>query len=149
MKGPKVYIIGSLANPRVPEVAAELRRFEYNAFDEWYSAGRDADRSWQEHQQSIGRSYREALASAAAQNVFQFDKKHIDESAAVVMVGVGGRSAHLELGYAVGQRKPGFMLIEGDVPKWDVMALFATGICTSIDELVEALDANVAWKTAA
>jgi len=39
----KLYLIGSLRNPRVPEVAEILRWNGHLVFDDWYAAGPEAD----------------------------------------------------------------------------------------------------------
>ena len=137
----KVYVIGSLRNPRVPEIARAIRAAGFDAFDDWYSAGPEADDRWKEHQQSKGLTYREALNGPAASNVFFFDKSHLDESDAVVLVTPAGKSAHLELGYALGCGKPGFIYMEQEPAKdrWDVMLRFADVIAFGEDELVEQL----------
>lgn len=84
----------------------------------------------------------EALQGAAARNIFEFDRRHLDDADAVVCVYPAGRSAHLELGYTIGRGKPGFILFDEESAKdrWDVMVLFATGICTSIGDVLEELE---------
>ncbi len=109
-----IYLIGSLRNPCIPEVAARLRQDGYDVFEEWWSAGPGADDHWQAHAQSRGMTYKEALASPHAQNVFEFDKKWLTAADAVVLVSPAGRSGHLELGWALGQGKPGFVLLAPD-----------------------------------
>ena len=51
----KLYIIGSLRNPRVPEVAKDLRESGYEVFDDWFAAGERADDSWQSYEKGRGR----------------------------------------------------------------------------------------------
>lgn len=124
-----VYLMGSMQNPRIPELANELEASGILCFDSWYSPGPDTDVRWREHSQLRGRSYIEALADPHAQTVFRFDKHWIDGAAAAVLVAPAGRSAHLELGYVIGQGKPGFILLDSPDPeRWDVMSLFATAV---------------------
>jgi hypothetical protein len=47
-----------------------------------------------------------------------------------------GRSAHLELGWILGKDKPGFVLVEKGVERWDVMYKFATGVYDNTSDLV-------------
>lgn len=136
----KVYIVGSLRNPRVPEVAAALRDASFEVFDDWYSGGPEADDCWQKHQKSKGLTYKQALAGPAAQNIFAFDLKHIDEADAVVMVAPAGKSGHLELGYAIGSGKVGLVLMEQEPERYDVMLNFADQVCESIEEVIDTLD---------
>jgi nucleoside 2-deoxyribosyltransferase len=50
-----------------------------------------------------------------------------------------GKSGHIELGYAVGQGKPGYILLEKEPERWDLMYAFATKIFYHIELLTEEL----------
>lgn len=128
-----------MRNPRVPEVAKALRGAGIDAFDDWYSPGELADDRWQAYEKARGRTYREALAGYHAQHVFALDKMHLDRCAACVLVAPAGKSGHLELGYMIGRGKPGYILLDGEPDRFDIMTLFATGIFESVDDLLEAL----------
>ena len=39
----RLYVIGSLRNPAVPQVAKRLREAGFLVFDDWYAAGPEAD----------------------------------------------------------------------------------------------------------
>lgn len=135
-----IYIIGSLRNPQVPLIANELRRAlpGQEIFDSWYAAGPEADDKWQAYEKARGHSYADALAGYAAQNVFAFDKRHLDRAHSVVLVLPAGKSGHLELGYSLGRGKRGYILLEADEPeRFDVMYNFATGVVRTTAELVE------------
>jgi len=54
----------------------------------------------------------------------------------------------MELGWVVGQGKPGFVLVEEEPERWDIMAQLATGVVTSIEELHELLDEVLVVKPA-
>ena len=82
---------------------------------------------------------REALQGLAAQHIFAFDKRHIDRSDVGVLVLPAGKSGHLELGYMLGQGKQGYVLVDKDPERIDVMYQFATGICYSVEELISQL----------
>lgn len=135
----KIYVIGSMKNPRVPEVAAWLRGLGYDAFDDWYSPGPECDDKWQAYEKARGRTFAEALAGHHAKHVFALDKKHLDESAACVLVAPAGKSGHLELGYMIGRGKPGFILLDGEPERFDVMYQFATGVHSLLESLAYAL----------
>lgn len=154
MTSHKIYIIGSLRNPLVPEVARHLREAlvsQYEIFDDWFAAGPEADDWWREYELARGRTYQEALRGAAASHVYGFDRFHLDTSAAAVLVLPTGRSGHLELGWALGQGKKGFVLLEqpskapvdanppAQAERWDVMYQFATRVVETRDELTAAL----------
>lgn len=139
-----IYLIGSLRNPRVPEVAQLLRKWGYEVFDDWFSPGPQADEEWQKYEHDRGRSYQEALDGYHAKNVFDFDYRHLSLSDAVVLVMPAGRSGHLELGWAVGAGKPAFVLFDQEPERYDIMYRFVycTGgaVCFNTDELLTALE---------
>lgn len=138
----RIYVIGSLRNPHVPNVADYLRTYNnaWEVFDDWYAAGPKADDHWKEYEQGARRrSYREALAGRAATNTFRYDKANLDRCDMAVLVLPAGRSGHLELGYFIGTGKPGFILLD-DPDRWDVMYKFATDVCEDMPELVSALN---------
>jgi hypothetical protein len=55
-----------------------------------------------------------------------------------------GKSGHLELGYAIGAGKPGFILLEGEPDRFDVMLNFATGVFDKKEQLFESLSNSLA-----
>src|SRR5690348_9389879 len=104
-----IYLIGSLRNPKVPEIAAQLRAKGHEVFDDWYAAGEIADDSWRDYEQQRGRTYAEALKGHAAKHVFEFDLTHLGRASAAVLVLPAGKSSHLELGWMLGKGKRGFV----------------------------------------
>jgi hypothetical protein len=138
-----IYLIGSLRNPQVPIVGHALRREGYDIFDDWYAVGPKADDHWKEYEKARGRNMKEALAGEAAKNTFRFDKNHLDASDAAVLVSPAGKSGHLELGYMLGKGKPGFVLLDEDPERWDVMYQFANAICFGLDDLIETLAGRI------
>lgn len=134
-----IYIVGSLRNPKVLEVAAALRGAGHEVFDDWYSAGEKADDAWQAYSKQRGWSYQEALDGYSAQHVFSFDKKHIDRCDTGLLVLPAGKSGHLELGYMIGRGKEGYILLDGEPERLDVMYAFATRVFSSLDEAKERL----------
>lgn len=136
----KVYLIGSLRNPALPETANYLRERDFDIFDDWFAAGPEADDMWQSYEKQRGRTYGEALAGAAARNVFAFDLRHISEAHVGVLMLPAGKSGHLELGYMAGQGKPTIIYFsEGEPERWDVMYQFATKVVFSAEQLYFAL----------
>ena len=135
-----IYLIGSLRSPRVPEIGNALRERGYEVFDDWHAGGPTADDEWQRYEKQRGRTYREAIKGYAARHTFEYDVHHLKRADAVVLVLPAGKSGHLELGWALGQGKPGFILLEDVEPeRWDVMVLFATSVCANVSELIEEL----------
>jgi len=138
-----IYLVGSLRNPEVPRIAAKLRAAGHEVFDDWFAAGPEADDKWRDYEKGRGRSYLEALGGKAAKHVFLFDHAHLLESDVVVLVLPAGKSGHLELGWALGAGKAGYILLDNP-ERWDVMYKFATGVFTSVDDLLEELER---WKS--
>lgn len=137
MTPPMIYVIGSLKNPRVPEVAAFLRGEGFAAFDEWCAAGFDADKHWNAYVKARGLSYRDALKLPFLETVFNFDLEHLNKADAGVLVMKAGKSAHAELGYLIGRGKPVWILHDGEPEgEWELMPKFATGMAYQLDELL-------------
>src|SRR3990167_5061896 len=131
----KIYLIGSLRNSRVPEVARELRTIGYEVFDDWYAAGPEADDYWQKYEQDRGHSYIEALNGNAANHVFHYDWTHLNNSDLALMVMPCGKSGWMEFGYMRGLKKPGLVLMEKEPERWDVMIGFANKIFYNLEDL--------------
>ena len=133
-----IYLIGSLRNPKVPEVANTLRAQGYDVFDDWFAAGPEADDFWKTYSQARGEDYETALRGYAAKHVFNFDKYHLNRCDAAILVYPAGRSCGIEFGYAIGQGKPGWVLLDSP-DRWDIMVKFATGWYFDMDNLVKAV----------
>jgi hypothetical protein len=134
-----LYLIGSLRNPRVPVITKKIRALGIEVFEDWFSAGKSADDSWKSYEQARGHSYLQALKGHAARHVFAFDHQHLSAAEAVVLVLPAGKSGHLELGWALGRGKRGYILLApGDV-RWDVMYQFADEVHASDKTLLTSL----------
>lgn len=140
-KKPVIYLIGSLRNKKVPELAKRIRDLDlnYEVFDDWFSPGPEADDFWRKYEKVRGSTYKEALNNYAARHIYEFDKFHIDRSQIGILYMPGGKSAHLELGYMVGAGKKGYILFDEEPERWDVMVSFATDIYFKEEELFEEL----------
>jgi hypothetical protein len=134
-----IYLIGSLRNPKIPQVANILRSAGHDVFDDWYSPGPKCDEEWKNYEQCRGRTYKEALRGYHAEHQFDFDLHHLRRVEIGVLVAPAGRSAHMELGYMIGRGQRGYILMEGepDPDRWDLMYKFAHGIALDIEELQE------------
>jgi len=122
----------------VPEVSRELRAAGIDVFADWYAAGPNADDCWRDYERSQGYDFEEALRRPAAQNVFEFDKRHLLASDAVVLLCPAGKSGFLELGWSLGRGTPGYILLDNP-ERWDVMFQFATGVFSSLNDLCNEL----------
>lgn len=138
-----IYLIGSLRSDRIPHIANHLRaELGIEVFDDWWSPGRTTDDEWRDYERTRGRSYLEALAGHHAVEVFEFDKRHLDRCAAAVLALPAGKSGHLELGYVLGQGKPGYILMDGEPERFDIMYQFATKIFMDLPSLTSHLKEN-------
>jgi hypothetical protein len=135
-----VYVIGSLRNENIPVIGNLLRVSGFDAFDDWYGAGHEADDKWRDYENVRSRVHKEALYGYAARHVFEFDKRHLDRCDLAVLVLPAGKSGHLELGYFVGTGKPGFILFDTIPERYDVMHQFATDVFYNTDDLISGLN---------
>ena len=134
----KIYVIGALKNEYIPGIAAKLREeLGCEVFDDWHAAHPRADNEWQNYERTRERSYEQALKAPAAQNVFQFDKLHLDEATHGLLVLPAGRSGHLELGYLAGRGITTAILLDDDYDRWDVMYAFADLVTCDFNEVIE------------
>ncbi len=144
MKG---YVIGSLANPAIPAMGNALRAIGIDAFDDWYGAGREADKSWQEYEKLRGRDYVEALHGRAATHIFDFDYRNLNDADFGVLVMPAGKSGHLELGYLIGQGKPGYIVLAGEPDRYDLMSRFTIvsggGVFRTQDDFLQHMTSEV------
>ena len=138
-KRKSIYLIGSLANPKIPYFGNELRELGFEVYDQWWAPGPLADSYWRHYTKIRKMSYKDALNDLAAKHIFEFDKGLIDQSNIVVLLMNGGRSAHLELGYAIGMGKKGYILFDKEPKRYDVMYQFATDIFFNKDDLFDKL----------
>lgn len=136
-----VYLIGSLRNPDIPQLAQDIRAMGFEAFASWYAAGPEADDYWKKYEQERGLSYADAIEDYAAQHVVAFDKTHLDRCDIAVLVGPAGKSGHLELGYAIGsgKRTVYYLPEEPEKDRWDVMPALADAVVVGREELLKHL----------
>jgi hypothetical protein len=140
---PYVYVVGSLRNGIIPEIANNLQeQLGWRVFADWHASGPEGDDHWQRYERARGvTSIVEALARPFAQNTFQFDRGHLAFASHVVLVMPAGKSACLELGWALGRGAKGYVLFLEEPERWDVMFAFADGVFTEITPLVAAMRA--------
>lgn len=135
-----LYLIGSLRNPRVPALAARLRKElpDVEVFDDWYAAGPEADDFWKSYEQDRGRGYIEALSGHAAQHVFDFDRTHLNRASHALLVLPAGKSGHMEVMYAqYGAGAKAAILLDNEDIRWDVMYQFIPTILERHEQIGE------------
>lgn len=136
-----IYLIGSLRNDNIPKIAKKIRQeTNLEIFDDWHSAGPEADDHWRDYEQARGHDLVNALNGHAARNVFNFDKTHLDRCHLAILILPAGRSGHLELGYCKGSGKTTAVLLDGEPERYDVMYQFADYRFRNQEEMIEWLE---------
>lgn len=133
-----LYLIGSLRNERIPILAETIRAANpaMEVFDDWYSAGPEADDYWKKHQQDKGLTYEEALQGYAAKNVFEFDRRHLNRATHALLVLPAGKSGHMEIMYAAyGVGAKTAILLDPEDVRWDVMYQFIPTVLNNDEEI--------------
>lgn len=140
----RIYVASSWRNTRQPSVVKALRAEGHEVYDfrdhgfGWH----EIDEDWQSWSPS---KYRDMLDHPRAAQGFGKDKGALDWADATVLVAPCGRSAHLEIGYAMGQGKFTAILLE-DRQEPELMYRLATSICLGVPELVQVLAAQEARR---
>lgn len=138
-----IYVASSWRNPQQPAVVAELVAAGYQVYDfRNPEPGNDGfrwteiDPEWKSWSPE---AFRLALDHPVAVDGFSLDMKALAACDVCVLVMPCGRSAHLELGYAVGAGKKTIVLLADGEP--ELMYRMVDFLCTSMDEVLQALEA--------
>jgi hypothetical protein len=137
-----IYVASSWRNATQPTVVEALRDVGHAVYDFRLPYPECPEFRWAE----VGPRWcnwtaaesREALNHPLAQVGFARDMDALKACDACVLVLPCGRSAHLELGFAVGAGKPTFVLLE-DGCEPELMYRMCTRLCLTTDELIVAL----------
>ena len=139
MKSKKIYVASSWRNEIQPIVVHALRREGHEVYDfknpKNEEAGfhwSDIDPNWESWSME---KYREALEHPIARCGYQSDMDAMEWADTFVLVLPCGRSAHLELGWAVGKGKKTLILLEKMAP--ELMAKMVDHICVSMSEVLD------------
>lgn len=140
----RIYVASSWRNPQQPSIVADLRNAGHQVYDfrnppHGYGGfgWSQIDPDWQAWS---ARRYRELLTtSPIAAAGFVNDLRGMQWADTCLLALPCGRSAHLEAGWFCGQGKRCIILTrDGEEP--ELMALLATDICISMDEVQVALE---------
>lgn len=134
----RVYVASSWRNAWQPGVVARLREEGHDPYDfrnpapgQHGFAWSDIDPAWE----AWGwEAYLKALRSPVAQEGFRLDMDALRGADAVVLVMPCGRSAHLELGYAIGAGQRTVILLEG-AEEPELMYLMADFVTASLEQV--------------
>lgn len=139
----RVYVASSWRNPHQPDVVAALRAQHHEVYDFRNPfngvkgfAWSEIDPQWEGWSAA---TYRELLTThPVAARGFVSDLRGMQWADTCVLVLPCGRSAHLEAGWFCGQGKRCIILTrDGEEP--ELMALLATDICISVEEVLSLL----------
>lgn len=139
----RIYAASSWRNPKQPTVVTALRGAGHEVYDfrnpfngKQGFSWREIDPDWQGW--SAAR-YRELLTThPIAASGYISDLRAMEWADTCVLILPCGRSAHLEAGWFTGRGKR-CMILTQDGEEPELMALLATDICISLDEVIERL----------
>ena len=140
--GLNIYVASSFRNQRQPEVVRRLREDGHEVYDFHEAPGfhwSDIDPDWE---QWTAKEMRFILNNdPRVANAFESDHHALDWCDAVVYVLPCGKSASLELGYAVGAGKLAAVLLD-DAGEPETMYELAHVICLTVDEVIYWLNSD-------
>lgn len=137
----RVYVASSWRNDYQPDVVRALREVGHDVYD--FRNPRDGDNGFhwseidKEWKQWTPEVYRARLNHPLAEAGFKSDFDALNLCDAVVAVQPFGRSASLELGYAVGAGKFTLLLLDSGEP--ELMVKMCDRICCGLGEVLMAL----------
>ncbi|HEV8656930.1 MAG TPA: hypothetical protein VGR85_15600 [Candidatus Limnocylindria bacterium] len=148
----RVYVASSWRNPRYEGVIERLRAEDIPHYDfkqprpgiggfAWTDVWKDIAADGQganDWQKAKGEQVVEMLKHPIAVYGFHHEYSALLDSWACLLVMPCGRSAHLEMGYAIGSRKPSVVLLDTE-SEAELMWKMADLVTVSLDEAVEFL----------
>lgn len=138
----KIYVASSWRNEKQQDIVKALREAGFEVYDFKNPKPGDNGFHWSEidkdWKQWTPEQFRNGLKDPYALAGFGSDMGALKNCDACVLVNPCGRSAHLELGYAVGAGKRTIILLNpGDEP--ELMYKMVDSICVTVEEVIEAL----------
>ena len=139
-----IYVASSWRNPLYESVLAVLRAADLSFYDFRHPIEGNEGFHWHEidpdWQQWTPARYREALADPRAHEGFHLDMDALKACDTLLLVLPCGRSAHLELGYAIGQGKKTLIYWPYDRSmEAELMYKAAEHLCLTMGEVLAAL----------
>jgi len=143
VKNVKIYVASSWRNQTQPLVVERLRQEGHQVYD-FRNPKQDSgpaddgfrwqyiDSNWEKW--TIGQ-FIAAMDHPLSQEAFEKDMSALMNAELLVLVMPCGRSAHLEMGYAVGSGIPAVILMSDDEP--ELMYKMASAFAHNLDELVQ------------
>lgn len=139
----KLYVASSWRNAIQPSVVHALRKAGHEVYDFRHPKPGNAGFAWE----SIDPNWKlwdpfqfeQALRHPLARKGFMRDMDALKACDACVLVLPCGRSAHLELGHAVGAGKFTTVLLD-EKSEPELMYKMVDALCRSVEEVIEALE---------
>jgi len=135
----RIYVASSWRNEHQPGVVALLQDAAHAVYDFRDSDGfswADIDPDWRRWDFA---GYRKALRHATADRGFRRDKAALGWCDTCVLVLPCGRSAHLELGWAIGQGKRSLIYCPPVMMDAELMYLLADHLVDDTERMIELL----------
>lgn len=139
----KIYLATSWRNPYYPDILQKLMAAGHEVYDfrdpRYAFKWGEIDANWQDWTPD---QFRRIVATdSRAKRGFDRDKEALDWCDTCVMLQPCGASAHLEAGYAIGQKKPTIIYLKPDRFEPELMYRFVSGNMVVDDEgLLKALE---------
>lgn len=135
----RIYVASSWRNERQPKVVTALRKRGHDVYDfreastsfDWRAVATKA-------QLTSPRKFRDEVLFklAGVFDAFMADMGAIRNADATVLVLPCGRSAHLELGFAVANGQKTVVLLDDPLSEPEIMYLAASHVCVTLAEAV-------------
>lgn len=143
MTARRIYVASSWRNSLQPRAVSILRESGHEVYDFRNPQEGNKGFAWEaidpDWKQWTPEEYRRNLSDPIAEEGFKFDFDAMRWADTFVLVMPCGRSAHLELGWAVGAGKKTLILLSDDEP--ELMYKLIDRICIDFTELVAELEA--------
>jgi len=142
----KIYVASSWRNETAHRSAVDsLRAAGHDVYDFRNPAPGDTGFAWRQvdHDRDWLKDparFRAGLTHPVAQHGFRLDMSALTGADATVLVLPCGRSAHLELGYAVGAGQRTIVLLDTPMSEPELMYLACDAMCVSIGEVLLELE---------
>lgn len=138
----KIYLASSWRNKQQPAVLAALRAEGHEVYDFRNPAPDNIGFSWRQtgiDMMDMALYVRHIASNPVARAGFQLDRDALHWCDTCVLLLPCGRSAHLEAGYAMGQGKQTFVLLDKEGFEPELMYLLGDHICETQGDLLVAL----------
>lgn len=136
----RIYVASSWRNELQPRVVAALRAQGHEVHDYKASASTPGELESLSGLRLEPARFRELLSThPLAQSLFDKDMGALQTCDVCVLVLPCGKSAHLELGWAVGAGKRTVVLLQGECEP-DLMYRMADHLCLTIEEVVDIVE---------